>query len=480
MNTSLLTLEFIIVGLGLVVLLTDLWLPLHHRRRLGMLAALGVAIAFVVSYRFDLQDTATAFHGMFILDGTALFLKKLFLVGAFLVLLLSVEYGERLESGISEYNAILLFALSGMMFAASSHHLAMVFVSVELITVAFFVLVAYRRRRVLSLEAGIKFLILGAFASGFLLYGIALVYGVTGALDFPTLAERCAAMPGNPVLVLGLLLILAGIAFKVALVPFHIWAPDIYQGAPLPTTAFLAVGSKAAGLVLMLRIYGAVLVKMDWPWGQLLALLAGASILYGNLCALPQRNLKRLLAYSSIANAGYMVMGLAALSPAGIQALLYYAVAYLFAVLAVFFVLCVTSAGSGNMEVDSLAGLHRRAPWLAATLTLGLISLAGIPPMAGFFGKFLLFQAVLQRGSSDPAFYALAGVAFVGVAISIYYYFNVVRIVYWGEEIEPLASTHVGRSASAGLAVCVAGILYLGLLPGNPVHAAGTAIQSLL
>src|SRR6185295_8089265 len=305
---------------------------------------------------------------------------------------------DRIPTGISEYYALILFALSGMMFAASANDFALLFVSVELITVTFYVLTSFQRNRLASLEAGVKYLILGALSSAFLVFGIALVFGTTGKMNFSGLAAVASQFATDKIFLLGLVLVLVGLGFKIAAFPLQIWAPDVYQGSPAPATAFLAVGSKAAGFVLLLRVLFSAVPDITSKWGGFLAVVAAITILYGNLCAIPQRNLKRLLGYSSIGNAGYLLLGAVASNKSGSSAILYYLAGYLFTVLAAFTVISIITREADDEDISILAGLHQRSPLLAASLALSMISLAGIPPLAGFFGKFLLLNSVIQRG----------------------------------------------------------------------------------
>jgi NADH-quinone oxidoreductase subunit N len=276
-----------------------------------------------------------------------------------------------------------------MLFASSANHFALLFVSLELITITFYVLTSFQRARLASLEAGVKYLVIGALSTAFTVFGIALVYGISrGKLNFHELAVAAPELAGNKMFLLGVLLILVGLGFKIAMFPFQIWAPDVYQGAPVPTTAFLAIGSKAAGFVLLLRVLFTAVPAIAAQWTHLLIIISAVTILYGNLCAIPQQNLKRLLGYSSIAHAGYLLLGIAALNGAGQAAVLYYLSGYLFTVLAAFTVICVALRQLDHEDIAGLAGLGRRSPLLAATMTLAMVSLAGIPPLAGFFGKF--------------------------------------------------------------------------------------------
>jgi len=416
---------------------------------------------------------------MYVFDGLALFFKRFFLLSAVIVLLMSVEFADRIEAGISEFYALILFALAGMMFAASANDFSLLFVSMELITVTFYILTSFQRGRLGSLEAGVKYLILGGLSTAFMVYGIALVFGTTGKLNFGEIAAVAGQHAGDKVFTLGILLVLVGIGFKIAAFPVQIWAPDVYQGAPTPTTAFLAVGSKAAGFVLLLRVLFNAVPDLAGHWTRLLIAISMITILYGNLCAIPQRNLKRLLGYSSIANAGYLLMGVAALSAAGQTAVLYYLGGYLFTLLGAFLVICLVMRTVEGEDISALAGLNQRSPLLAGTLMLAMVSLAGIPPLAGFFGKFLLLKAVVEKGAADPAYYWLVAVAIFGVVISIYYYFGVIRAIYWSKGAADLSPIEIPLPARISICACVAGMLWLGLFPNAVVGLADKAVAVL-
>jgi len=505
MNASLMSLEIAVVLLGLGILLLDLWIAPEHKRKLGYFAALAVAVVFAWSFRCDMSFSARegfsmvqitpelAFNNSYVLDPLALFFKRFFLLAAVLVLIMAAEFADRIGAGISEYYSLILFALSGMMFASSANDLTMLFVSLELITVTFYVLTSFQRSRVQSLEAGVKYLVIGGLSTGFTVFGIALVSGTAtttianqalNGMNFNDLAqyvkyiaEHNAKFP--PILLAGLALILAGLGFKIAMVPFQIWAPDVYQGSPAPTTAFLAVGSKAAGIVLLMRVLFTAVPDVTAHWEKLLMVISAVTILYGNLCAIPQRNLKRLLGYSSIAHAGYLLMGFAALTRAGSTAVVYYLSGYLFTVIAAFTVISIVARKSDSEDVTTLAGLNRRSPFLAAAMTLAMVSLAGIPPLAGFFGKFLLLKSVVEQGAHSQGYYWLAGVAVIGVVISLYYYFGVVRAIYWSPEAPDVSAIHVSLPTRLALIVCMAGILFIGIYPQPLLTVANRATQPL-
>ena len=475
------SLEIAVVALGLVLLLADLWLPAERKRMLGYAAALALGLLLLASFAGlgSCGQTGTAFGGMFVQDALSVFFKRFFLLAAVFVLLMAVEFSDRIATGISEYYSLIVFALAGMLFAASANDLALLFVSIELITVTFYVLTSFTRGKVASLEAGVKYLILGALASAFMVFGIALVWGLTGKFNFNELAMVSSRFADNRLFLVGLVMLMAGLGFKIAAFPFQSWAPDVYQGAPTPTTAFLAVGSKAAGFVLLLRVLFTAVPDVTVHGAKLIMWISAITILYGNLCAIPQRNLKRLLGYSSIAHAGYLLLGVAALSGAGQSAVLYYLSGYLFTVMAAFTVIALVMRHLDTEDISGLAGLNQRSPLLAATMTLAMVSLAGIPPLAGFFGKFLLIKSVVEQGATNTGYYCLAFTALAGMIISLYYYFGVVRAVYWSQETRDLSPIPMSRPVRLGLYTCIAGMFFIGIYPNYLLNLSCEAVKAL-
>ena len=482
MNTSLIGLEISVIGLGLVLMLADFFVPAERRRYIGYaaIAALGVLLVTGLGGNGCCGQFGSAFGGMFVNDALSVFFKQLFIVAAILVLFMAAEFSDKLGAGsVSEYYSLILFALVGMLFAASSNDFTMLFVSIELITITFYILVSFQRSKLQSLEAGVKYLILGALSSSFMVFGIALIWGTTGELNFAKLAAVAPHFANSQIFLLGVLLVLVGLGFKIAAFPFQIWAPDVYQGAPTPTTAFLAIGSKAAGFVLLLRVLFTAVPSVTAHWANLLIVISAVTILYGNLCALPQRNLKRLLGYSSIAHAGYLLLGVAALSASGKSALLYYLAGYVFTVMAAFFVITLVMRQLATEDISGLAGLNHRSPLLAATLSMAMVSLAGIPPLAGFFGKFLLLKAVLEQGTSHPGYYCLAFTALAGVVISLYYYFGVIRAIYWSQETNDLTPIELSAPAKVSIWICLAGMFWIGLFPSTILNLTNLAAAAL-
>jgi NADH-quinone oxidoreductase subunit N len=458
---------------GIIVLLVDAFCPMKNPRTIGYMAAGFVAVALLYSFTLQPLDE-TFFHGMYRFDAFALYFKRLFLLALTMVLVMAAEFSPRIESGVAEFYALLMFCATGMLLIASVNDFILLFVALELVTITFYVLASYLRRQVPSLEAGTKYLILGALSSGFNVYGIAYIFGTIGTTNFDKLAEMLRTQAGTPTppFVFGMLLVLTGLGFKIASVPFQIWAPDVYQGAPTPVTAFLAVGSKAAGFALLLRVLFAGLLPVQSLWSSLLLVLSAATLLYGNLGAIPQRNIKRLLGYSSIGHAGYMLMGIATVNALGVGAVLFYLGQYAFTVLCAFLAIVAVTNATGSDEIPSFSGLGKRSPILGLALFLSMMSLAGIPPLSGFFGKFQLFAAVIARAQTDWHYYVLAGIGAAAVVISLYFYLGVGKAIYLQEAPTEAGPITVSTPMRAALYVCMAGMIGLGIFQRLLVDAA--------
>lgn len=488
MSLPLHYLEIIVVILGLAVLLAEAFFPRERKAYLGWLAALGLVITFVLLV-FAKPASGIELDRFYSSDDSARFFKGLALIITTLVILMGVDYRKVLtrytdnpesEDGIGEFFALPLFACAGMMWMASAKDLVMAFVALELTTITFYVLVAYMRRNVGSLEAGVKYLILGALSTGFLVYGIAWVYGITGTmnLDDLNLALSPAGLQESNIaentygLLFGVALIVIALAFKVGAAPMHLWIPDVYQGAPTPTTTFLSVGSKAAGFIVAMRVLEPFLtheITRDKTI-FILVVIAAATLLIGNLAAIAQTNLKRLLAYSSIANAGFLVLALAAWRNGSetelstYQVIGFYLATYLIMTVAALFAMQSISQCTKSESVASLNGLAQSHPSLAWTLTIVFAALAGLPLTVGFFGKLYVFQVAVQ---SELWLAVAAG--FVGVAAGFYYYFKVIRAMFWspsanGPEIYLSSTTKAVIYPAAIL------IIFLGLYP-QPILA---------
>jgi NADH-quinone oxidoreductase subunit N len=466
-------LECLLVILAIGTLLTDAFRPGGDRRKLGYTLATLVAIMLLYSLML-VPLKHTFFYGMYRLDAFALFFKRLFLLATAFVLLMGAEFSERFEAGQPEFYALVLLCATGMLVIASVNDFILLFVALELVTITFYVLTSFLRRQSQSLEAGTKYLILGALSSGFTVYGIAYIFGTTGTTNFDTLAGLLKNGVPSTAFTLGMLLVLTGLGFKIASVPFQIWAPDVYQGAPTPVTAFLAVGSKAAGFALLLRVMMTGLLPVQGVWMPVILVLSAATLLYGNLGAISQHNIKRLLGYSSIGHAGYMLMGVAAVNQLGTQAVMFYLAQYAFTNLCAFLAVIAVTGATKSEEIASFAGLGKRSPILGVALFLSLASLAGIPPLSGFFGKFQLFAAVIEAARTNWHYYVLAGIGAGAVVVSLYYYFNVGRAIYI-EEAKDTSPILVSLPMRAGLYVCMLAMIGLGIYQRPLVESATLA-----
>ncbi|MBI3616459.1 MAG: NADH-quinone oxidoreductase subunit N [Candidatus Omnitrophica bacterium] len=473
--------ELWISGLILLLLFLDLRWQGRPKSPLGLVSLFGLlSVIPILAWQSSLE-TQTLLGGMYRIDPLGLFFKWIFLGTAILVTLMARETAssshpaDRFGPDEGEFYLLILTASLGMFFVASAANFLMLFVALELITISFYVMTAYLKTNSNSLEAGLKYLILGSVASGFFLYGIAFLYGSTGSLSFDKIRitlQNLSSLP--PTLLVGLLFILGGILFKGACVPFHLWVPDVYEGAPTPVTAFLSVGSKSAGFLVALRVLFEMFLPNRPQWAFLLALLAALTLLYGNLGAIPQKNIKRLLGYSSIGHAGYLLIGLAAAgNHLGATGICFYLAGYLVTNLAVFLVITAFSKQGGSDEMADYAGLSRRSPFLAAAMFLALLSLAGVPPLAGFFGKFLLLMSAVSEGY---LWLALIGAA--GVVISLYYYLLLVKTMYV-DLPEDSAPIPVSVPVRIALIACMAGILGIGIWQGPFLNLSFAAVKNL-
>lgn len=452
-----------LVAAAVIVLLADLFLPRAHKQALAYVALLGIVAAFVATGLLW-NATEPAFlgrDGMAVADGYALFFNYVFLTVAGLAVLISVDYADRQGLAQGEYYALLLLSTAGMSVMAATTDLMVLFVGLEVLSIPLYVLAGLKRGQAESNEAGLKYFLLGAFASAFLLYGIALTYGASGSTALSVVATGLAADSSTRLLALaGLGLMLVGFGFKVALVPFHAWTPDVYQGAPTSVTAFMSVGAKAAGFAALGRALVVAFPDLLADWSPLLAILATLTMTLGNIGALQQTDLKRLLAYSSVAHAGYLLVGLAAANETGLAGVLFYLLAYGFMNVGAFaVVIAAERAGGGDATVESIAGLAARKPGLAAGMAVALLSLAGMPPLAGFMGKFYLFRAAVE---ADLVWLAVVGV--LNSVVSAYFYLKVIVAMYLREPAEG-ELVRTCPLVGATVAASTAGIVLLGLLP---------------
>lgn len=481
-------LEFIVVALGLVLLMVDAFVKLEDKRSLARLAILGLVVVF--GLLFFVKAPATAEGGIWNFyaapDKLSLFFKGLALLSTILVLIMAIDYtplvvaqtanpepGAHPQAGLGEFFALPLFACAGLMWMSSANHLVSIFVSLETVSITFYILVAYLRRNVGSLEAGVKYLILGALSTGFLVYGFAWLFGVTGSMDLAGIGEALAKEGVNTTAALfAFALILIALAFKLGAAPFHLWIPDVYQGAPTPVTAFLSVGSKAAAAVVTLRLVSPFLAStpLVGKVTAVLAIVAILTLLVGNLAALPQKNFKRLLAYSSVGHSGFLLMALAAaprvsvenaMSPATVVG--FYLGAYLLMTLLAFLVISSLRAAIPGEELDSYRGLAKRSPFHAAALVVAMASLAGIPLTAGFFGKLFAFKMAIDAGQ-----WWLLAAALVAAAAGFYYYLKIAVSMYFsapGKE-DDTSAIRVAPLTGIAMAVLMILIVLAGVAPG--------------
>jgi len=419
--------EFILTLAATLLLLWDA--TLNPSPRLMGRVTLAILIGlFVYLIEIDPLTNKTLWSGLYVWDAEAKFFKLFFILTSILVVWSTRLLESKIEVGKSEFYIITLCAASGMMLLSSVQDLILLFVSLELVTVSFYVLVAYHRSQTASLEAGVKYLIMGAVSSAFLIMGSAYLFGACGSTHFDSISLALRSLEMRPEIVLGLALVLVGLFFKVSVVPFHVWAPDVYQGAPLPVTAFLAVGSKAAGIVLLLRLLTGPFAGEEVAsyWIPALSILSVASMILGNFAAIPQRNLKRMLAYSGIGHAGFLLAGIVSNFIQGQEAVLIYLCTYLISAMTVFIAMSALGKGGASDHISNYAGLSKKAPWIAVPMALGMVSLAGIPPCIGFMGKFTIFIAIWQSEH-----YVLFAAGVISAIAGLYYYLGVVRTMYW-------------------------------------------------
>lgn len=477
MNFSVnpLALDLAVLALGLILLLLEAFDDDKEKSFLGWIGIAGIAVIFGLSFFADQQiymgtGQLAQFYKS---DAFAIFFKRLALGTTLLVLIMALEFRPVLSKyipaagknmGIGEFFALPVFTCLGLMWMASAVDFVMIFVSLELVTLSFYVLVSYMRRQNASLEAGVKYLILGALSTGFFVYGITWIFGITGQTNLKGVGEALLKLaPGNETAVLfGMSLLLVGLGFKIAAAPFQLWAPDVYQGAPTPVTAFLSVGSKAAGFIVLLRVIYPFINAPATSGKALLAVTAMAvlTLIYGNLTAMPQLNLKRLLGYSSIAHAGYLLVAIASWksnnAPITVS---FYLAGYFLMTLLAFLVMVVVQRSTGGDDIAHFNGLGQRAPFLALGMTVAMLSLAGVPFTAGFLGKFFVFADAVEAGR-----WGLVAIGVITVGAGFYYYLKVVRAMYWNvaKNTNPISASAL---TNATIGVLIFLIILLGVYP---------------
>ena len=494
--------ELILTVGACVVLVMEVILP-YRKSKVTAYFALAVILLAAISLGVFWQANRTAlpldgFYGMIRLDGFALLFKSIFLLAAALAIAISTRFLDIEGEQHGEYYALVLFATVGMMFLGSGYDLISLYISLELMALTFYVLVAFTKREKRSNEAAMKYFLLGAFSSGILLYGMSLLYGIAGSTNLGEIGQAVGAIVASgqaggdaanagatlrPMLLLGMIALAAGLFFKVSAVPFHMWAPDAYEGAPTSVTAFLSTGSKAASFALYARIFLVALGPMRIDWAPLLGLVAAITIVVGNWGAVTQENSKRLLAYSSISNAGYLLLALVAGNSLGYVGLVLYLLVYVLMNMGAFAVIiALRRRGIIGDNVEDMTGLAQKAPLVALVMAICLLSLGGLPLTGGFMGKYYLLAGLMERGKTDGKswYYWLVGWAAINIVISFYYYLRFVKVMYLGDRIADDKPLALSPSLRTALVVSVVGVLLLGIYPQPFLEIAQKLLGSLI
>lgn len=467
--------EILLTGLALAVLVLDLFLSKRNKFILGYLSVAGLLMLLPIV--LISMDAKPSFGGTVIADRFAAFFNIIFIVAGILTTLISLDYLKKENIHRGEYYYIILFAILGMMVMASSYDLINVYVGLELMALSFYILVAQRYKEIRSVEGALKYFVLGALSSGILLYGLSFAFGFGGTTSLKEIAQHAASSQArNPFLLLAIILITGGFAFKVALFPFHLWAPDAYEGAPTPISALLSVGSKAAAFAVFLRIFLVALPEFQPEWSKLLWLLSAATMLFGTVVAIAQKNIIRMMAYSSIAHAGIILIGMLVSNQTGVSGMLYYLLVYTFMNMGVFAVvtLVVKSDGKGE-NISDYRGLGTQQPLLAFFMALYLLALAGVPPTAGFAAKFFILASAIEA-----QYYWLATIGVMATAVALFFYAKVIFYMYMREPTEALEMTGTGVAGKAVLFIAAAGTVIPGVYPAPFMEMAVKAIKPLL
>ncbi len=445
----------------MLVMLTDLFIG-KNKSLLVFLSLTGLLMAAVSSFA-KTGWPVHSFGGSYVVDHLSVFFTLVFCISSALAILISVEYNQREKIRVGEYYSLIMFCTVGMIILASSTDLIMIFLGIEIVSLCLYVLAGIRRGGVRSNEAALKYFLLGAFATGFLLYGMTILYGTTGTTKLAGIAEAISSGQtlSQPLMLMGVVLMILGFGFKVASVPFHMWAPDVYQGAPTPVTAFMAVGPKAAAFAAFFRVFTEAMPELASSWDMILSIVAVITMFVGNLGAIVQTNIKRLLAYSSISHVGYILIAIIARNSLSSSALIFYMLVYAFMIFGAFgVVILIGREGKENLELKDYSGLGFQAPLLALCMTIFMLSLGGLPPLAGFIAKFYIFQAALNEG-----YVTLVVLAVLNSAISFYYYLRVIVFMYMKE---PEGDFQISLAPLTLLVVIISvlGTVNLGLFPG--------------
>jgi NADH-quinone oxidoreductase subunit N len=476
-NWSAIGPELILSLTAMALLLITVLAKKGAKGAIPYLSLAGIVVALLFSFSLW-GKSEYAFNRMVVIDNYSLFFKIIFLITAGLTVLMSIRFLQREEFDYGEYYVLLLFAAVGMMFMASAADLIIIFLGLETFSLSVYALAGFFRTQAKSNESSLKYFLLGAFSAGFLLYGIALIYGATGTTNLKGIYEFVRKTPllTDPLLLIGMGMLIVGFGFKVASVPFHMWTPDVYEGAPTSITAFMSVGPKAAGFAAFLRVFVYALSSLQTDWVWILWVLAVLTMTLGNLVAIAQKNIKRMLAYSSIAHAGYILVAMVTASELGTASILYYILAYAFMNLGAFGVVILYGRkGEENINIGDYSGMASKYPLLAAAMAIFMFSLAGIPPTAGFVGKFYIFSSAVKAG--------YIGLAIIGVlnsALSVYYYLRVTVMMYMRNPEKELGQLDLSPSMAIALIIAVLGTLQMGITPSQYLDLARQSILRLM
>src|SRR5438876_555773 len=466
--------ELILSVIACVALVMEVILPYKLGKVTAYFSLIGIALAFaslILLWSGNRDNLPlTGFYGMIRIDGFAIVFKGIFLISAALAIAIATRYLDIEGEQHGEYYALILFATIGMMFLGSGYDLISLYIALELMAVTFYVLVAFTKRQRRSNEAGMKYFLLGAFSSGILLYGMSLLYGIAGSTNLGEMGTKLAAAPAElrPVLLLGMIALAAGLFFKIAAVPFHMWAPDAYEGAPTSVTAFLSTGSKAASFALYARIFFVALGPMQIDWAPLLGIVAALTIVVGNWAAVTQENSKRLLAYSSISNAGYLLLGLIANNTYGNIGLVIYLLVYTLMNIGAFgVIISLRRRAIIGDNVDDMTGLAQKAPGMAAMMGIFMLSLGGLPGTGGFIGKYFLLWGLFDRARTDGKnwYYWLAGWAVINIVVSFYYYIRFIKVMYLGDRVADDRPLTMSPALKTAMVAALVGIIVIGIYP---------------
>ena len=471
--------EIIVLLTAFTVLLVDLFAAKNNRSlTLAVTTIIGLVLAMFAETQLHGKDI-TGFYGTVVADDFSILFEFIYMSVAILTVFVSRHYIAENEMNFGEYYVLLLTAVSGMMFMTSGLDLLVIFIGLEVMSISSYILVGMKRKVAEANEAALKYLLLGAFSTGFLLYGISLLYGATGSTLLPTIISEIQQNgSGNPLIIVGVALVVVAMSFKIAIVPFHMWTPDVYTGAPTPVTGFLSGAAKAAGFAVFIRVLMTGIPLDSANWENLLWLLAVLTMTVGNVMALQQNEVKRMLAYSSIAHAGYVLVAIVVGSTSAISGVIFYSCAYALMGTGAFGILTIRDAGRVPRTFDDLAGYGKRNPTLALLMSLFIFSLVGLPLTGGFIGKFQIFSAALQEG-----WIWLTVIGILNSALSVYYYLRVITFMYMREGALPegaMVSGNTSGFAMTGLLGTAAAVLYLGIFPDRILELASLSILALL